>query len=175
MAAPRTETLDDLLPELSATLSDLSMCYESARKEARRQRQQRIREERLARAKLPAHLTRVKHDVDWVDAGKCGSAVGGGSGAEFGPYIRPTPAMLSPTQLVRALAPDRVYERGITPGWFNPSQESHLFYPRVNEHELCPPLPRRYSYLTSKLTQTLPKIKGAKPDGPEPYFPPWVS
>jgi hypothetical protein len=41
----------------------------------------------------------ARHSHSWVDAGKLGSAAGGGAGYEFGPYIRPTPAMLSPMEL----------------------------------------------------------------------------
>jgi hypothetical protein len=55
------------------------------------------------------------------------------------------------------MAPDRVYDKGISPGWLNPSHHSFPFNPCVNEDELCQPLPRRWSYLRDKLTTSRPR------------------
>jgi hypothetical protein len=169
MAVRREETLQDLLPELSRTMSELSTTKEEARVEKRRARQDAILQDRRDRARGSANW-RVGHEVGWIDAGKLSSAAGGGGGAEFGPYIRPTPCMLSPMEQVRAMAPDRVYERGIRPGWIDPSRHSFAFNPRVNEDELCKPLPERFSYLRPKLTASRPK----PPLPPPPRFPKWV-
>ena len=170
MAVRREESLHDLLPELNTTLDELSACKEQVRAEKRREKREQIRKERLAKARGGVAASRVQHATGWVDAGKLGAAIGGGGGSEFGPYIRPTPAMLSPMEMVRAIAPDRVYEKGIWPGWVDPSHHSFPFNPRVNVEELCKPLPERFSYLREKLTASRPRPA----PGPEPRFPKWV-
>ena len=54
-----------------------------------------------ARAGGTAHP--VKHPSEWIKPGQVGSALGGGRGGEFGPYIRPTPVILSSLEQARAL------------------------------------------------------------------------
>lgn len=168
MALRREESLSDLLPELNATLGELSETKKAARREAKAQAKARLLAERRRKARESGNNWMAKHPGEWTKPGNLGSAAGGGEGAEFGPYIRPTPMMLSPLEALRAMQPERVYAKGLK--WENNSHESFPFNPRVNVEELCPPLPVHYNYLRDKLTKSTPK----PPEPPHPHFPKWV-
>eukprot|EP01047_Picozoa_sp_COSAG01_P100314 COSAG01_NODE_30185_length_621_cov_0.785441_1_plen_55_part_01 len=55
MAERRTESLSDLLPELGATLRDLSECKEEQRRVRRLARREHVRKERARRARQSTH------------------------------------------------------------------------------------------------------------------------
>lgn len=168
MAARPTESLSDLLPELNTTLDELSGVKKGERRRVKDEAKERLLKERQRRARESGTNWIAKHPGEWTKPSALGSAGGGGGGAEFGPYIRPTPVMLSPLEALRAMQPERVYAKGLK--WTNNSAESFPFNPRVNVEELCPPNPARYGYLRDKLTKSTPK---ALPP-PHPHFPKWI-
>ena len=119
-----------------------------------------------ARAGGTAH--HVKHPSEWIKPGQVGSALGGGRGGEFGPYIRPTPVILSSLEQARAIMPERNFAKDLK--WENSSHYPFLFNPRDNEEDLCPQNPPGYEYLRPKLKHSNPK----PPTPPHPPFPKWV-
>eukprot|EP01051_Picozoa_sp_SAG22_P025201 SAG22_NODE_7353_length_748_cov_1.263482_1_plen_97_part_00 len=96
MAAPRTETLSDMLPDLNTTLKQISRSKDDYRKDLAAQKAADALEERRLKARGSALASRAKHPREWCKPGTMPSGMGGGGGFEFGPYIRPTPIMLTP-------------------------------------------------------------------------------